>query len=217
MTEKEFFIRRLPHWHPANAIFFVTFGLEGSLPAPVVAQIQSEYETLRRRLQTEQDSVRRADLYRLSKQLFKRYDDYLDQGHGPQWLADPQIARLVCAQIHQLYPQHYHLYAFCVMPSHVHLLVDTQDIPAPPPSKNGHQLTALSQAMFLLKGRTARQANLLLKRQGAFWRRESYDHVARDEKEFERIVGYILNNPVKAGLVKDWQDYPYLLVDENLV
>jgi len=214
MTPKEFFIRRLPHWHPANATFFVTFGLEGSLPKSVVAQIQADYESVRRQLQAEGQPNRREELYRLSKQLFKRYDDYLDQGHGPRWLAQPGIAQMVCEQIHLLHPERYHLYAYCVMPTHVHLLVDTQDIPLPPPSKDGKQQTALSYALFLLKGRTARQANLMLNRQGAFWRRESYDHVVRDEREFERIVSYILNNPVKAGLVENWQDHPYTFLDD---
>ena len=48
---------------------------------------------------------------------------------------------------------------------------------------------------------------------GAFWQHESYDHVVRDEQELIRIVRYILNNPVKAGLVANWQDYPFLFVE----
>lgn len=215
MTQKEFFVRRLPHWHLANATFFVTFGLEGSLPQPVVAQIQADYESVRRQLQAEEQPNRREELYRLSKQLFKRYDDYLDQGQGTRWLAQAEIARMVCEQIHLLHPEQYHLRAYCVMSTHVHLLVDTQDIPLPLPSKDGKQQTPLSYALFLLKGRTARQANLTLNRQGAFWRRESYDHVVRDEREYERIVSYILDNPVKAGLVENWQDYPYAFLNDT--
>jgi putative DNA methylase len=41
----------------------------------------------------------------------------------------------------------------------------------------------------------------LLHRSGPFWQAESYDHWVRDEDELERIVAYIANNPVKAGLV----------------
>jgi REP element-mobilizing transposase RayT len=217
MTQKEFFTRRLPHWHPNNATFFVTFGLEGSLPAAVVAQIQAEHETLRQQLQTEKDPARRSDLYHLSKQLFKRYDNYLDQGQGERWLANPDVARVICEQIRALHPKHYYLYACCVMPTHIHLLVDTKDIPPPPPTKDGKQHTSLSQALFLLKGRSARLSNQILNRKGTFWRHESYDHVVRDEKELERILGYILNNPVKAGMVNHWQEYPFLYLDETLI
>ncbi len=56
-----------------------------------------------------------------------------------------------------------------------------------------------------LKGYTARQANRILQREGAFRQAESYDRVVRDAAELERIVVYVLNNPVKAGLVSEWQ------------
>ncbi len=59
-----------------------------------------------------------------------------------------------------------------------------------------------------LKGATARQANLVLGRTGeTFWQAESYDHWVRDEGEWDRIVAYIGNNPVKAGLVERAEDY----------
>jgi len=44
MAEKEFYYRRLPHWHPADATFFVTFRLEGSLPAKVAAELKGALE-----------------------------------------------------------------------------------------------------------------------------------------------------------------------------
>ena len=58
-----------------------------------------------------------------------------------------------------------------------------------------------------LKGYTAREANRLLGRTGQpFWQGESYDHWVRDETEFIRIIAYIENNPVKAGLVARSED-----------
>jgi len=65
----------------------------------------------------------------------------------------------------------------------------------------------LSAIMQSLKGYTARKANILLNRTGNFWQDESYDHEARDEEELDRIVKYVLNNPVKAGLVENWRDW----------
>ena len=38
-----------------------------------------------------------------------------------------------------------------------------------------------------------------------FGKIENYNNVVQDDKEFERIVWYILNNPVKAGLVDAWE------------
>jgi type I restriction enzyme R subunit/putative DNA methylase len=61
-----------------------------------------------------------------------------------------------------------------------------------------------------LKGFTARQANRLLGRIGQpFWQKESYDHWVRSETEWNRIAGYIEENPVKAGLVARAEDYPW--------
>jgi REP element-mobilizing transposase RayT len=63
---------------------------------------------------------------------------------------------------------------------------------------------SLTEILQSLKRHTARQSNLILGRSGAFWQDESYDHIVRDQAELERIIKYVLNNPVKAGLVDDW-------------
>ncbi len=63
--------------------------------------------------------------------------------------------------------------------------------------------------MHGLKGGTAHEANRLVGRSGAFWEHESYDHYVRDEEELERIILYVLGNPVKAGLVADWRAWPW--------
>jgi REP-associated tyrosine transposase len=63
--------------------------------------------------------------------------------------------------------------------------------------------------MKSLKGFTAWECNRALGRKGTFWQQESYDHVIRDSAEFQRIVRYVLNNPVKAGLVKDWREWKW--------
>ena len=88
------------------------------------------------------------------------------------------------------------------MPNHVHALF------RPLEKSDGHY-HALQTILHSLKRHTARQANKVLGREGAFWQHESYDHVVRDQKEWERIVAYVINNPVKAGLVENWQDWPW--------
>ena len=34
-----------------------------------------------------------------------------------------------------------------------------------------------------------------------------YDHGIRDARDFEAISACILENPVRAGLVKEWENY----------
>ncbi len=63
--------------------------------------------------------------------------------------------------------------------------------------------------MKRIKGPTAIYANRLLNRSGRFWQKESYDRCVRDEREYKNVVAYILENPVKARLVKTWDEYPF--------
>ena len=49
----------------------------------------------------------------------------------------------------------------------------------------------------------------LLGKEGRFWQHESYDHKVRNEISLRNINNYILRNPVKAGLVDDWNKWPH--------
>jgi putative transposase len=60
--------------------------------------------------------------------------------------------------------------------------------------------------MHSVKGRSARECNLILSRTGSFWEHESFDHVIRPGK-LQATMRYVLNNPVKAGLVKHWREW----------
>ena len=95
------------------------------------------------------------------------------------------------------------------MPNHVHVLLTPHAHPA------GFDKT-LASITQTLKRHTARQINKLLNREGSLWASESYDHVIRNDSEFSRIVSYILLNPVKANLAKNWQDWKYSWVAEAL-
>ncbi len=117
-------------------------------------------------------------------------------------------------ELHRLNGERYTLVAFCIMPNHVHLLVDTTRFgQIAPTNRSGTTRNyPLTDSLRLLKGPTARYCNQALGRSGAFWHNESYDHVVHDEREYERVLFYICNNPVKAGLVSEWQQWPFTCV-----
>ena len=215
----EFFQRNLPHYHLPNATYFITFRLTGSLPVEVWKKLKEEHEQEKRLLAGKfQGNTLHGEHYKAQKRYFARFDALLDHPKdSPRWLTEPRFAEIVTREIHALHPEHYHLHAYCLMSNHGHLLIDQQDIPEPPPLKDGKHYTALSHAMRLLKGRTGYACAALLGHKGAFWQHESYDHIVRNEKEFERILNYIVNNPVKAGLVSYWQDWPYTFVNPDLL
>lgn len=76
--------------------------------------------------------------------------------------------------------------------------------------------TPRSVGPCVCSSKTAALCNRYLGRNGAFWQHESYDHIVRSEREYERILAYIVNNPVRAGIVKDWRDWPYTFVGQLL-
>ena len=68
----------------------------------------------------------------------------------------------------------------------------------------------LSKIMQGLKGFTALQINKLQNQVGrTFWQDESYDHWVRDDDELRRIIDYVENNPVTAGLCRRADEWPW--------
>jgi hypothetical protein len=49
----------------------------------------------------------------------------------------------------------------------------------------------------------------MLGRTGVFWQEECFDGLVRNEREAERIRGYIANNPVRAGLSATPESHPW--------
>lgn len=205
MPEHRVFYRRhLPHWQPAGATLFVTFRLAGSLPRSVIAELQADRDRRERQLARISDPEKRQqEAYLGRRRSFGLWDRALDIfNHSPRWLSRPQIGNVIVEALHYRDGHVYDLVAFCVMPNHVHLvctLLMQQD-------GTYHPIHRVLQS---LKRHTARQANIMLGRQGSFWRAESYDHVVRDTAELERIVRYVVGNPVKAGLVSEWRSWPW--------
>jgi REP element-mobilizing transposase RayT len=91
------------------------------------------------------------------------------------------------------------------MPNHVHTLFTPLQV------ANG-DYHSIGEILRRVKGRSAREANIILNRGGEFWQHESYDHAVRDEAEFGRILAYIVDNPVKAGLANWAGDWPWTYV-----
>jgi REP element-mobilizing transposase RayT len=205
---KIFYRRRLPHYQPPNETFHVTFRLAGSLSQETILRLKEARSDSQKEVESVENAVERN---RLRKGWHAKYFDWIEDAldmaaGGPKWLQDPTIADLVAAAIHFRDTKVYNLLTFCIMPNHVHLLTSVERSDA-----------SLYRILQSLKSYTAREANALIGRSGAFWQHESYDHVIRDEAELERTIWYILNNPVKAGLCSHWRDWKRTYVKEGLV
>ena len=183
---------RLPHWEKESATYFITFRLADSLPKSVLDQIESEREAIVKtanQLHRPLSADERRKIQRLSSPVVEKY---LDHGAGACHLNHPAIADEVAATLCHFDNQGYRLFAWYIMPNHVHVVVRL--LP-------GH---ALAEVIHSSKSFSAKRANAILGLQGSFWQREYYDHLVRNDGELERAIRYVADNPVKANL-KDWR------------
>jgi REP element-mobilizing transposase RayT len=163
--------------------------------------------------------TKRQRLYReLQERSYIKYDSILDKANfGRKWLAESSVANLIKSSIHFLEQKEYELYAYTIMPNHIHLIIK------PIHEKNiGENIIndkfiyTVTKIMKSFKMFTGREANKLLKRSGPFWQHESYDHVIRNNNDLFRITNYILNNPVKANLCDSQEDWPWNYINLDL-
>jgi putative transposase len=224
---KQFRRRKLPHVHPPGASLFVTFRLAGSIPNSVVQQWRAEKAFLEQQMTIVEKEVsekktaellnHQARLIAFHRRWFRKFEETLDKAeYGPTWLRNHRIAQLVADSLRYRDDKVYELNSYCIMSNHVHTVfrpfLDARSLQFAPEAGRPKFTSTdppLDVIMHSLKSFTASEANKILGRSGAFWETESYDHVIRNEAEFFRIRNYVLNNPVKAGLISDWREWPW--------
>jgi len=137
-------------------------------------------------------------LLKIDDELKRRtkFEEYLDRGRGSCLLREQRAAAVVEENWLHFDGQHYRLLAWVVMPNHVHLLVEIWQTPQ-------------SQLVKDWKGFSARRINRVLNRRGKLWQDDYWDRYIRDEAHYRKVVHYIETNPVKAGLVKAPERWPF--------
>ncbi|MFC1782280.1 transposase [Planctomycetota bacterium] len=182
----------LPHWEKGGGVYHVTFRLADSLPKKVLGDYQEERNEIIQRAKQFKRELTEEETKRLNQLYSERIERYLDLGKGQCYLQRPQIAEKIIQNLSHFDGKRYQLYGWCIMPNHVHVVFK-------PLARY-----ELSKILHSWKSYTANEANKLLKSKGAFWQREYYDHLIRDEDEFYRTIQYVQENPQKANLT-DWK------------
>src|SRR5262249_5443078 len=153
-----------------GAAHFITYRLHGCLPPQALADIQTRKEQLLRNhyLAELPEPARQ----RIHKLLFARYDHWLDYREDVAWLNDPRLGAMIRSNLYHHHGKKYYLYGYCVMPTHVHVLLQPIDPPistsCPEVGECNDQGSPLSSIMHSLKSYTAHEANRILNRTGAF-------------------------------------------------
>jgi REP element-mobilizing transposase RayT len=183
--------KRLPHWEDAVAVYFVTFRLADSLPSAVLQEFEFERADIIATAKAMRRELTLPERSRLVKLFVRRMETHLDAGSGSCLLAKLNVADMLVRTLRHFHGSRYRLHAWCVMPNHVHVVFR-------PLAE--YKLSAVLHAW---KSYSAKEANRILRRSGDFWQREYYDHLIRDERDLQRCIRYVLDNPKKAGL-KNW-------------
>jgi putative transposase len=133
-------------------------------------------------------------LQRVGKPLFITFCTY------QRWVLPPPARDIVFASCLRENEARVHLSCVVVMPDHVHLLYNAK-------LTENHEAFSLAEIVGSIKSASAHLINKALNRKGKVWQTESFDRVLRSEEDVNDKASYILQNPVRQGLVSTPQDY----------
>lgn len=173
----------LPHRDAPGLAQFITFRLADSLPETTLRRIETELEMM-------PPSERKDARYRRLAALD-------DAGCGACVLRQARLALLVENSLKFFHLQRYLLLCWVIMPNHVHVAIRT------------HPAWHLDDILHSWKSYTAHEANKILGTQGEFWHREFHDRWIRDGSHLQDVIRYTHNNPVKARLCQEPENWPW--------
>jgi len=86
--------------------------------------------------------------------------------------------------------------AYCFMPDHLHIILT-----------GCSESSDLWKTMVRYKQKTGYWMSS--NRSGVRWQKGFYDHVIRADESLQKQIRYLLDNPVRKGIVRSWDEYPY--------
>ena len=177
---------KLPHFDEGGLYQSITYRLNDSLPQTMLRELEGELKAVK------------APCNVVEMERRKRMERWLDAGYGSCVLGRRENAELVLAAWDHFDGERYDLIAGVVMPNHVHILVRI------------YPGVRLGDVVASWKGYTSRR--FVVEGDGVAgvrWQRGYWDRFMRNEAHYRETIRYILDNPVKAGLVRRVEEWPY--------
>ncbi len=110
---------------------------------------------------------------------------------------NPKVVCEVLEQISQAAAAHrFEILAYCFMPDHLHLLVEARS--------SDSDLISFANLVKQRTSFTFRQSH-----PERLWQKGYFEHIVRNDESTQIVAKYVLENPVRAGLVKEPLDYPF--------
>ena len=183
---------RLPHWEVSEGRYFVTIHLASAIPRQGQDQIHALSAEYNKLAQHDQEGR-----LQLQRRIYATMERWLDRLEYVTYLQRPDVAQIILESIEFRQGRIWNMMEYVVMPNHLHLFLEVLD-------------TGLKDSLEQFKRWTGHQATKLLGLAGErFWQDEWFDHWSRSDEQDDRIITYIRENPVKANLVREYQEWPY--------
>lgn len=176
------------HSPAETSVYAVTFRLNDSLPTETRLKLEQELEAYRTANYQDPSNLSIEEKRKFQYLRTEKVDEYLNSGIGECWLKQPEISEIIINEMHHYDKERYILHAWCVMPNHVHVILEPLI---------GNKLLSILRTW---KSFTAQAANKILNRKGIFWLSEYYDHIIRDEFDYQIQLDYLWQNPEKADI-----------------
>ena len=126
----------------------------------------------------------------------------------------PKARTVVLDSLRYFHHERYELFAACVMPDHIHFLL--QPWPKDRNDDVGNAVFwSLKELVHSLKSFSAHGINKLERTTGSIWGKEHFDRYIRSDRDLKEKFNYILRNPWEAGVAKQEEDYPWVWTQED--
>jgi len=155
---------------------------EGSLRGSGVPPLEGDETSLFKRRDAASPDAASPDAASPDQMLLPREESWLDAGYGACWLGRDDIRKIVEDALRHFSDVRYSLYAFVVMPNHVHVLFMPEE---------GFTVAEILQSW---KSFTSKAINRKLEREGVVWQKEYWDRLIRSQVHFDAVRDYIVSN-----------------------
>ena len=210
MEKKEHYRKHLPHFQQPGQEYFVTWCLKDAVPPKALEAYTFQLKQIISEIETAQnnhcDELLVADLKTkqtiIRNKYMKAFDELLHiQTKMIIDLSKDENTRIMLDALRFWEGKRLENYAICVMSNHVHWVFRLYD-----KNEKGEPVW-LQDILQSVKRFTANKLNAQENRKGTVWRSESYDTTIRDRKHLYNAINYTLQNPVSAGLLKNWWEW----------
>ncbi|PYK85459.1 MAG: hypothetical protein DME40_17620, partial [Verrucomicrobia bacterium] len=125
----------------------------------------------------------------------------------------PKARTIALDTLRYFHNKRYELFAACVMPDHVHFLI--QPWPKENDDAGNVVFWSLKELLHSIKSYSAHAINKAERERGGVWEKERFDRYIRSQPDLIEKFEYILRNPWDSGVVKPGEDYPWIWTHDD--